>query len=204
MQALAQYMCPRHLPITLKKTTLTLKFSREKANGWWKKKKKKPGGDEQVGWGLHASFSTRPRTLETTARTQRSRELVLGVRRVSTEPPTPLTNALHTSGPAGTDRGATTHGDSQHQKCCTPLPPFPTTLPEQPWLCRNSHRFYRLTSYHPHLQLAPDPQPFVIRRNWGSHYLTLLARSYINAMLASLLPIEISRHLAAGCLRLKI
>lgn len=32
---------------------------------------------------------------------------------ISTEPPTPFTNALHTSGPAGTDRGATTHGDNQ-------------------------------------------------------------------------------------------
>lgn len=68
----------------------------------------------------------------------------------------------------------------------------------------NPFIWYAVQKAHPHLQLAPAPQPFVIRRNWGSHYVTLLARGYINVVLASLLPIEISRHLAAGCLRLKI
>lgn len=99
--------------------------------GGKKKKKRQPGGDEQVGWGLHASFSTRPRTLETTARTQRSWNSHMVSRHFDR-----ATNAFyqrpHTSGPAGTDRGNTTRRQS-----AKPLPkmlhinspPFPSGPP---------------------------------------------------------------------------
>lgn len=107
-------------------------------------KKKKPGGDEQVGWGLHASFSTRPRTLETTARTQRSRELVLGsvsrhfdrATNAFYQRPSHLRACGHRQGGNNTRRQSA----KPSQKCCTPLPPFPTPLPVQPWPRRNLQR----------------------------------------------------------------
>lgn len=95
-----------------------------------KKKKRQPGGDEQVGWGLHASFSTRPRTLETTARTQRSWNSYMVSRHFDR-----ATNAFyqrpHTSGPAGTDRGnnTTTVSQATAQNVAHQFPPLPIAPP---------------------------------------------------------------------------
>lgn len=64
-----------------------------------------------MGWGFHASFSTRPALWKPPPDHSAAGELVLGCLAISTEPPTPFTNAPHLRA-CGHRQGATTRRQS--------------------------------------------------------------------------------------------